>query len=104
MGHVEKQPGADDELGSAIQQAHKFGCKTADGRRLLVSGQVVLQLREAIGRDDWERVENILLTNKMGDSDELIKTVYFLHSSIYSNRILMENHRSKWQLLTIRWC
>jgi hypothetical protein len=75
MGLVTKQPGADEDLANALRQAQSFGCKTADGRRLLVSAQVVTQLRQAIARDDWDGVEKVLLANKMGDSEELIKTV-----------------------------
>jgi hypothetical protein len=75
MGLVTKQPGADEDLANALKQAQSFGCKTVDGRRLLVSAQVVTQLRQAIARDDWDGVEKILLANKMGDAEELIKTV-----------------------------
>merc|ERR1712232_114576 len=52
--------GAWEELEGCVTRAHDFGCKTA------------------IGQDDWDQVESLLLENKLGDSPQLVKSVEML--------------------------
>ena len=74
-GEVILYEGAWEELEGCVTRAHEFDCKTPLGIRLVNSGNLVLHLRSAIGQDDWDQVETLLLDNKLGDSPLLVKTV-----------------------------
>lgn len=74
-GEVILYEGAWEELEGCVTKAHGFECKTAIGVRLVNSGNLVLHLRSAIGQDDWDQVETLLLDNKLGDSPLLVKSV-----------------------------
>ena len=55
-GEVVLYEGAWEELEDCVTQAHNFGVKTAEGKKLLESSTLVLHLRSAIGQDDWDQV------------------------------------------------
>ena len=74
-GEVILYEGAWEELEGCVTRAHDFQCKTPLGVRLVNSGNLVLHLRSAIGQDDWDQVESLLLENKLGDSPQLVKCV-----------------------------
>ena len=74
-GEVILYEGAWEELEGCVTRAQEFDCKTAIGIRLVNTGNLVLHLRSAIGQDDWDQVESLLLENKLGDSPLLVKCV-----------------------------
>ena len=74
-GEVILYEGAWEELEGCVTRAHEFDCRTAIGIRLVNSGNLVLHLRSAIGQEDWDQVESLLLENKLGDSPLLVKCI-----------------------------
>lgn len=75
FGEVVLYEGAWEELEAAVTSAQDFECQTTEGKKLVESGNIVLHLRSAIGQDDWEQVEQLLLGCKRGDADFLFKVV-----------------------------
>jgi len=74
-GEVILYEGAWEELEACVTDAHSFDCRTPEGKKLVLSGNLVLHLRSAIGQEDWDTVESLLLENKLGESPYLFNTV-----------------------------
>lgn len=74
-GELSLSADAKERLENSLANAESFVCRTVEGKKFVESARFVIQLRDTILADDWDRISQLLRANHSGDNEKMFKTV-----------------------------